>query len=92
MRFAIERGLFMGIDGNVTYSKTIQRIVSEIPLSFILLETDTPYLTPSPHRGERNEPKYIPLIASCISELLHTTPEIIMTKTTENAKQLFKMT
>ena len=92
MRFAIERGLFMGIDGNVTYSKTIQRIVSEIPISLMLLETDTPYLAPSPHRGERNEPKYIPLIASCISELFHTTPEIVMTKTTENAKQLFKMT
>ena len=67
-------------------------IVSEIPISSMLLETDTPYLAPVPHRGERNEPKYIPLIASCISELLHTTPEIIMTKTTENAKQLFTMT
>lgn len=91
-RMAKERGLFIGIDGNVTYSKTLQRIVGEIPISMLLLETDAPYLTPLPHRGTRNEPKYIPLIASCIAMLTHKTPEIIMTKTTENAKHLFKMT
>jgi len=91
-RMAKERGLFIGIDGNVTYSKTLQRIVGEIPISMLLLETDAPYLTPQPHRGIRNEPKYIPLIASCIATLHHTTPEIIMTTTTKNAKQLFTMT
>ena len=91
MRLAKERGLFIGIDGNVTYSKTIQRIVSEIPLSMMLLETDTPYLTPVPHRGERNEPKFIPLIATCIGELIHTTPETVMIETTKNAKRLFQM-
>lgn len=90
-RMAKERNLYIGVDGNITYSKTLQRIVSEIPLSMMLLETDTPYLTPIPHRGERNEPKFIPLIASCIGELLHTTPEAVMIQTTENAKQLFQM-
>lgn len=90
MRMAKERGLLVGIDGNVTYSKTIQRIVSEIPLSMMLLETDTPYLTPIPHRGERNEPKYIPLVAACVAKLLHTTAKVVMTQTTENAKRLFQ--
>ena len=90
-RMAKERKLFIGVDGNITYSKTLQRIVSDIPLSQILLETDAPYLTPIPHRGERNEPKYIPLTAACIAELLHTTPKAVMTQTTENAKQLFQM-
>lgn len=91
VRMAKERGLFVGIDGNVTYAKNIQRIVSEIPLSMMLLETDTPYLTPFPHRGERNEPKYIPLIAACVATLLHTTLKTVMTETTNNAKQLFKL-
>lgn len=91
IRMVKERGLLVGIDGNVTYSKTIQRIVSEIPLSMMLLETDTPYLTPIPHRGERNEPKYIPLVAACVAELLHTTVKVVMTQTTDNAKRLFKL-
>lgn len=90
-RMAKERGLYIGVDGNITYAKSLQQILSQIPLSTMLLETDTPYLTPVPHRGERNEPKFIPLIASCIGELLHTTVEAVMLQTTENANQLFQM-
>lgn len=90
-RMAKERGLYVGVDGNVTYTKMLQQIISEIPLSQILLETDAPYLTPVPHRGERNEPKYIPLIASFIADLLHTTTAEISRQTTENAQKLFKL-
>lgn len=89
IRFAKERNLCIGIDGNVTYSKQLQSIVPQIPLSLLLLETDAPYLTPVPHRGTRNEPKYIPLTAACVADLLHEEIKAVETQTTENARTLF---
>lgn len=89
VRMAQERGLRIGLDGNITYSKQLQAIIPHIPLTMILLETDAPYLTPVPHRGERNEPKYIPLIANCIADLQKTTVALVENQTTENAKNLF---
>jgi TatD DNase family protein len=79
----------VGIDGNVTYSKQLGLIVPHIPLSMLVLETDAPYLTPVPHRGERNEPKYIPLIAKKVSELQGISVDEIATSTTANAQKLF---
>lgn len=84
-----KRGFYIGVDGNVTYSKQLAAVVPQIPLSMLLLETDAPLLPPAPHRGERNEPKYIPLIAKRVSELLRTTPEEVERQSTENAKRLF---
>lgn len=89
LRIAEELGFYIGIDGNVTYSKQLAMVVPSIPLSRLLLETDAPYLTPEPHRGERNEPKYIPLIAEKIAELQKTPVKDIMEATTANAKALF---
>jgi len=89
LRIAEEMGFFIGIDGNVTYSKQLAMIVPHIPLSRLVLETDAPYLTPVPHRGERNEPKYIPLIASKIAELKNIPVSEIMEASTKNAKALF---
>ena len=64
-------------------------MLPSVPLDRLLLETDAPYLTPHPHRGERNEPKYIPLIAEKIAEILHRTPTEIHTISTQNAYKLF---
>lgn len=89
VREAKRRGFYIGIDGNVTYSKHLQMIVPEIPLSMIILETDAPYLTPLPHRGTRNEPKYIPLIAREIAKLLGVSTKEVEETTTTNAKKLF---
>lgn len=89
VRRAQKRNFFVGFDGNVTYSKHLQSIIPQIPLSMILLETDSPYLTPVPHRGTRNEPKYIPLIANQISKLLGISTGEIEMKTTTNAQTLF---
>ncbi|MEW6587399.1 MAG: TatD family hydrolase [Nitrospirota bacterium] len=89
LRAALDLGLFVGIDGNVTYSKHLQTIVPHIPLSMLLLETDAPYLTPTPHRGKRNEPKYVPLIAQKIAELMGRSVTEVMEETTKNAKALF---
>ena len=86
-----KRGFYFGIDGNVTYSKQHAITVPLIPLSKILLETDAPYLSPIPHRGERNEPKYIPLIAKKIAELKGCTVQEIEEQTTVNAKKLFQI-
>lgn len=91
LRMAQERKFFVGVDGNVTYSKQLWAIVPNIPLSMLLLETDSPFLTPSPHRGTRNEPKYIPLIAQKIAELHRVSTEQIENVTTHNARSLFKL-
>ena len=89
LRMARDRNFFVGIDGNVTYSKQLGLIVPHIPLSMLLLETDAPYLTPIPHRGELNEPKYIPLIAKKIAELNNRDVSEIEDLTTKNAQNLF---
>lgn len=91
LRFAQERKLFTGIDGNVTYSKQLGMIVPHIPTSMMLVETDAPYLTPSPHRGQRNEPKYIPLTAAYIAQLKGCSSSDIETATTKNAQTLFQL-
>lgn len=91
VRMCTERNLFLGIDGNSTYTKHIQSIIPHLPLEKILLETDSPYLTPEPHRGDRNEPKYIPLIAKTISSLTHQPESMIENQTTLNAQNLFML-
>jgi TatD DNase family protein len=91
LRQAQERNLYVGIDGNVTYSKQLALITSQIPTTMLLLETDAPYLTPIPHRGTRNEPKYIPLIAKKVADLQKITTTHVMETTTANAKSLFRV-
>jgi TatD DNase family protein len=85
------RHFFLGLDGNTTYSKQLKLVIPSIPLSMILLETDSPLLPPEGHRGERNEPKYIPLIAKTIAELHKQSVETIQTETTQNAHTLFQI-
>ncbi len=91
VRFAQERNLRTGLDGNITYSKQLQSVIPHIPLSMILLETDAPYLTPVPHRGMRNEPKYIPLIGQTIAHLQNIEASSVEQATTQNALDLFHM-
>lgn len=83
---------FIGVGGVLTFKKaSIAETVKNIPLSRILLETDSPYLTPAPHRGERNESAYIPLIAQRLSELTGVPVEEIAAQTTQNARNLFAL-
>lgn len=91
LRFARERNLYVGIDGNITYSKQLQAVIPHVPISMVLLETDAPYLTPVPHRGERNEPKYIPLTAKSLAILMGIRVEETETQTTQNARTLFRV-
>ena len=81
---------YIGIGGVLTYKKaSIAETVKQIPLSRILLETDSPYLTPVPFRGKRNESSYIPHIAGRLAELCGTSLEEVAHITTENAQKLF---
>lgn len=80
----------VGIGGVLTFKKaSIAETVKSIPLEHILLETDSPYLTPVPYRGQRNESSYIPLIAAKLAELKGTDIAEIAQQTTLNAEKLF---
>ena len=80
----------LGIGGVVTYKNSgLQTVVENIGMEHLLLETDAPWLTPVPHRGQRNEPSYIPLIAQKVAELKAIALEKVAEITTANARRLF---
>lgn len=82
----------VGLGGVLTFKNaSIAGTATEIPLERIILETDSPYLTPTPHRGERNESSYIPLIAAFLANIKNTDIENIAETTTRNAKKLFNI-
>lgn len=88
----IELGYLLGIGGVVTFrNSNLQEIVNKIPLEHIVLETDAPYLAPTPYRGKRNEPSYIPIIARYIANLKGTSIESVAQTTSTNAMKLFNM-
>lgn len=88
-----ELGFYLGISGVITFDKTgkLAEVVKEIPLERLVLETDAPYLTPAPHRGKRNEPKYTKFIAERIAEIKNISAEEVLKATEENARKLFKI-
>jgi TatD DNase family protein len=88
---AIEYNMLLGIGGVVTFKNgKIDQFLNEIPLSQIVLETDSPYLAPAPHRGKRNESSYLALIAQRVAEVYGCPVEEIAAATSRNAKNLFE--
>ncbi|NLE82904.1 MAG: TatD family hydrolase [Chloroflexi bacterium] len=87
----IESNFYFGVGGPVTYENARERkeVVKGLPVERMLLETDAPFLTPHPHRGKRNEPSYIPLIAEAIADLHGITAAEVGKITTRNAIGLF---
>jgi len=86
-------GLFISVSGPVTFNnarKTVEA-VKEVPLDMLLIETDSPYLTPVPMRGKRNYPGYVRLVAEKIAEIKGITFEEVAQKTMENGKRLFRI-
>ena len=82
----------VGIGGVITFKNSkLAGTLERIPLHHILLETDAPYLAPVPHRGERNESSYLPLIAQKVAEVKGLTLEECKSITTENAQRLFNI-
>lgn len=87
---AIELGFYLGIGGVVTYKNGgIDKFLPEIDLKHVVLETDSPYLTPVPHRGKRNESSYLIYVAQKLAELYQMPIEQIAGITTENSKKIF---
>lgn len=83
---------YFGIGGVLTFKKaSIAIAAKDIPLERIVLETDCPYLAPTPHRGERNESSYIPIIAAKLAEIKGISIEEVDEVTTANAKKLFSI-
>lgn len=85
-------GFKMGINGVVTFKNSgLAGILESVPLENIVLETDAPYLTPTPHRGKRNEPAYLQLIINKLSEVYGQTYDYVVKKTTENSLEVLKI-
>lgn len=89
----IKLGAKLGIGGVVTFknSKTLVEVVKEIPLEYLVLETDSPWLSPEPFRGKLNEPKNISIIAEKIAEIKEISVEEVLEKTTKNAIEQFDL-
>jgi TatD DNase family protein len=86
-----ELGFFIGLGGVTTFKNGgMDKVIPDLDLDQILLETDSPYLAPVPHRGKRNEPAYLSLIAQRIADLREMGLEELVALTTENANRLFK--
>lgn len=83
-------GFLLGIGGVATFKNGgLDKVLPEIPLEHIVLETDSPYLAPVPYRGKRNEPSYIPIVASRISEIKRVTTDEVRITTSRNSIALF---
>ncbi|MEL6122478.1 MAG: TatD family hydrolase [Bacteroidota bacterium] len=87
----VNLGFHVGIGGVATFKKStdLRKTIASIPMDSIVLETDAPYLSPSPYRGKRNESSYLPHIAEVVSTSKETSLEEVRNRTTENAKTLF---
>ena len=87
----VKLGFHIGIGGVVTFPKArnVVEAVEKTPMEKLLVETDCPYLSPAPHRGERNSSQYLRHIINKISEIKQISPEEVAEITTANAKQLF---
>lgn len=91
---ATNRGLLLGLNGIMTFTKDAEQkaVARQIPLDNILLETDSPFLTPAPLRGTINEPANVRLVAAYLAELRGNALEELIQATTNNAQKLFSLT
>ena len=89
----IDRGYFLGLGGPVTYrsARRALDVARFVPPDRLLLETDAPYLPPEPHRGKRNEPAYLPLMALAIADVRGVSAGTVAELTTANARQAFSL-
>ncbi|GAB4330999.1 MAG: TatD family hydrolase [Flammeovirgaceae bacterium] len=86
----INLGMYLGIGGVATYKNGgLERVLPNISLDSIVLETDCPYLAPVPHRGKRNEPAYIKFVAEKVATFVEKPLDEVIQKTSENAKKIF---
>lgn len=87
----IKEGIYIALGGVVTFKNAIKakEVAANIPIEYLLLETDDPYLAPVPYRGKENQPIYVTYVAQAIANLRNTTTEEIAKATTQNAERIF---
>lgn len=90
-RHCIEMGLFVSFAGMITYktADAVRATAATVPLDRLLIETDSPYLAPVPHRGKRNEPAYVAHTAAALAQVHQIDVATLITRTTANARELF---
>lgn len=88
---ALDLNYYISISGIVTFRNAteLREVVRRVPLDRLLIETDSPYLAPVPHRGKPNEPKHVVLVRDYIAELLDIDPAVVAQQTTDNFFRLF---
>jgi len=89
----LDLGFYLSFTGIITFKNAdaLREVVSKVPLERMLVETDSPYLTPVPHRGKRNEPAYVRFVADAIAKVKGLSVEEVARATTANVKQLFQI-
>ena len=90
---ALAAGFYLGFTGPITFKNAddLRRVAAMTPLDRILIETDGPFLTPTPHRGQRNEPAYVRFIAERLASIKQVSFETLAQATTDNAVRLFRL-
>ena len=90
---ALDLGFLLSFSGVITFQNAtmLRDIVKTVPMDRILVETDSPYLTPAPHRGKRNEPAYVRLVAEKIAAIQGMTTDQVAELTSQNARRVFKI-
>ena len=93
MKECVKYGWYIAIGGVVTFknAKKMKEVAVEVPLERLMLETDSPYLTPVPYRGKTNEPAYVKFVAEEIAKLRNDSVENIMKITSSNAEKVFRI-
>lgn len=88
----IAMGMYLGIGGVLTFKNSgLDKVIEKVPLSHCVLETDAPYLAPAPHRGKRNIPEFLSLIAEKLAEVKQVSIVEVAEKTTSNALRIFNL-
>lgn len=98
LKNVLDLGFYVGLDGNITYegiapgeNTSLSTLVKYAPLDRIVTETDSPFLTPVPHRGVRNLPSYVIIVGEFVAKTKDLTFKEVKEKTTENARHIFKI-
>ncbi len=89
----VKRGIYISLAGPITFknARKAREVAQQIPLEWLFIETDCPYLAPMPHRGKRNEPSLVPFVAEAIAKEKSLSLEEVAYQTMENAKNFFKI-
>lgn len=91
-QFCLDEGFYIGFNGIITFknAENVRDALRITPIERVLLETDSPFLTPDPYRGVENAPYYLPFIAEKIAEVKSVSLETVLTEAYKNSVKLFK--